>query len=88
MQLRPRRVPQAFNLRVSNGLPSGGLARIEAIGEIFNLFNAENPAAFTTTPVPRHDGGAEPGLPASAGYAGDFQKPEQRVGQIGFRFTF
>jgi hypothetical protein len=21
-------------------------------------------------------------------YAGDFQQPEQRVGQIGFRFTF
>ena len=33
-----------MNLRVSRGFRLGGNARIEAIGEIFNLLNAKNPA--------------------------------------------
>jgi hypothetical protein len=85
-----------FNLRVSKifKLPKG--MNLEAIGEIFNMFNAINPNFGV--------GGA-----ASAGrfytgtkanpskntvfmkptaYSGDSGLPEQLVGQIGFRFTF
>ena len=40
-----RRAPfSQFNLRVSKGFRLFGTARIEAIGEVFNLFNAKNPA--------------------------------------------
>ena len=31
---------------------------------------------------------AEPELHEAAGVPGDFENPDQRVGQIGFRFTF
>ncbi len=67
-----------------------GNSRIEAIAEVFNLFNAKNPAGFTTR---RFNGSVDSPEPNSAfmqptEFAGDFQNPEQRVGQIGFRFTF
>jgi outer membrane receptor protein involved in Fe transport len=86
-----------LNLRVSKSFPLAGRVRLEAIGEVFNLFNATNPSGFgpdtqfrdsrvllnangTTTPNPRF---LQP-----ATYAGDFQEPEQRVGQVGFRVVF
>jgi hypothetical protein len=77
-----------LNLRVSKGFPIGGRLRLEAIGEVFNLFNAKNPAAFTgrqfaATGAPLTDSFMQPNE-----FAGDFQNPEQRVGQIGFRLTF
>ena len=71
---------------------------LEAIGEIFNLFNAINPSfgvrfastagrmylgSSTATNLSRtrlHE--AVGATPATSG------NPEQRVGQIGFRFTF
>ncbi len=72
-----------FNLRVSRGFALGvGSARLEAIGEVFNLFNARNPN-FT---IVNNQLSAQFMQPDA--YAGDFQQPEQRVGQIGFRFTF
>ena len=37
----------SFSLRVSKGFRIVGNTRIEAIAEVFNLFNAKNPAAFT-----------------------------------------
>jgi hypothetical protein len=78
---------QQFNLRVSKGFPLMGNARVEAIAEVFNLFNAKNPAGFIGRRFNTN------GTPNSAfmqptEFAGDFQNPEQRVGQIGFRFTF
>jgi len=81
---------QQFNLRVSHGFPLGGSMRIEAIGEIFNLFNNENPGGFVTR---RFNGSiAAPVANATfmqpTTFAGDFRQPEQRVGQVGFRFTF
>ena len=76
-----------MNLRVAKSFRLPGTMRIEAIGEIFNLFNANNPAAFRTRRL-LGTGAAEPGLPAADRVLGDFQNPEQRVGQIGFRFTF
>jgi outer membrane receptor protein involved in Fe transport len=76
-----------MSLRVSHSFRLAGTARIEAIGEVFNLFNAKNPAGFTTgrllgTGVPNTK------FLRPTAYAGDFQQPEQRVGQLGFRFSF
>ncbi len=38
-----------FNLRGSKRFTLHGSMRIEAIAEVFNLFNAKNPNTFTTT---------------------------------------
>jgi hypothetical protein len=70
-----------MNLRVSRSFGLVGHARIEAIGEIFNLFNAKNPSTFVANQTSASF--MQPGE-----YSGDFQNPEQRVGQIGFRFSF
>jgi len=66
---------------VSKGFQLPGSMRIEAIGEVFNLLNAKNPASFVA-----NQNSARFMQPNA--FAGDFQQPEQRVGQIGFRFTF
>ena len=60
----------AFNLRVSKGFRIAGNARIEAIGEIFNLFNAKNPGTFTTRRYLGSTLEPEPGLPAADGVRG------------------
>jgi hypothetical protein len=83
-----------LNLRVSRTFRLGGRTSIEAIGEVFNLFNAINPANIerTISNVPQSvrlvGGAANPNYMQPSRFAGDFQQPEQRVGQIGFRFTF
>jgi hypothetical protein len=76
-----------MNLRVSKSFPLMGNARIEAIGEIFNVFNAKNPATFVTTRL-LGDGTPNTNFLQPTEYSGDFQNPEQRVGQVGFRFVF
>jgi len=85
------------NLRVSKAFGLGRGMRVEAIGEIFNLLNAKNPSGFgpaTQFRDPRlligSDGQAtaNPNFLQPTTYAGDFQEPEQRVGQIGVRFVF
>ncbi len=66
-----------------------GSAHVEAIAEVFNLLNAKNPA-FTITNHGRLQGNGKPN-PAfmqPIAYAGDFQQPEQRVGQVGLRVSF
>ena len=84
-----------LNLRVSKvfRLPRG--MNVEAIFEGFNLFNTINPAfgvgiasagAFYTGTAANHS--ANPVFMKPSAYAGDAGQPEQRVGQIGFRFTF
>src|SRR5262249_40350001 len=79
-----------LNVRVSKVFRLGGTARVEAIGEGFNLFNALNPAGFTgrrfvgTLANPTNN--ADFMRPTA--YAGDFQQTEQRLGQIGFRISF
>jgi hypothetical protein len=70
-----------MNLRVSRSFGLSGRARIEAIGEIFNLFNAKNPATLVTNQSIED-------FMQPTEFSGDFQNPEQRVGQIGFRFSF
>ena len=89
-QLQPRRQSSQLNLRVSKCVPHcTATARIEAIAEVFNLFNAKNPAPFTTRAAERDGTSApNPHFMQPTEFAGDFQNPEQRVGQIGFRFTF
>jgi len=76
-----------FNLRVSKGFRLIGSTRIEAIGEIFNLFNATNPSGFRANRL-LGTGAVNTLFLQPTTYAGDFQAGEQRVGQIGFRFTF
>ena len=77
-----------MNLRLSKSFPLGGRTRLEAIGEVFNLFNAKNPSAFTTTRTTNSGAALNPTFMAPTTYSGDFQQPDQRVGQVGFRFTF
>jgi hypothetical protein len=82
------------NLRVSKSFHLFGRSSVEAIGEVFNLFNAINPNNFERTvsnvvQTVRLVGNApNPNYMQPSRFAGDFQQPEQRVGQIGFRFTF
>jgi hypothetical protein len=77
-----------FNLRVSKAVRLFGQTRIEAIAEVFNLFNAKNPSTFTTRRFLGSTSAPNPDFLRPTEYSGDFQNPEQRVGQIGFRFTF
>jgi hypothetical protein len=77
-----------LNLRLSREIPVWGTARIEAIAEVFNLFNAKNPSIPLTTQRVTALGAALPSFMQPTAFAGDFQQPEQRVGQIGFRLTF
>jgi hypothetical protein len=81
-----------MNMRISKVFRLSGRVNLEAIGEVFNLFNAKNPNQFespATVQARRLVGGVEnPDFMQPHAYAGDFQEPEQRVGQIGFRLTF
>ena len=78
-----RRAPfSQVNMRASRAFSITERARIEAIVEVFNLFNASNPfLPFTTSR-------ASGNFMTPQAYAGDVGQPEQRVGQIGFRLTF
>ena len=79
-----RRAPfSQLNLRVSRSFRLSGSARIEAIAEVFNLFNAKNPFIPLQTLRVNNAAFMQP-----AAYAGDVGQPEQRVGQIGFRLAF
>jgi hypothetical protein len=82
---------QQMNMRVSKIFNLPGRARVEAIGEIFNLFNTANPGGFrprVTIPSGAQLGQPDPTLLQPTSYSGDTRRPEQRVGQIGVRFSF
>jgi hypothetical protein len=84
-----RGMPQhQMNFRVSKIFNMGGRARVEAIGEMFNVFNAVNPGGFRARAVVPTTGAADPQLLEPTSYSGDFRRPEQRVGQLGLRFSF
>jgi hypothetical protein len=84
-----RRAPfSQLNLRVSKAFPLGGAARIEAIAEVFNLFNAKNPSIPLTSQRRSPSGAPLASFMQPTAFAGDFQQSEQRVGQLGFRITF
>ena len=76
------------NVRLSKVFNLGGRAHVEAIGEIFNLFNNINPSGFRARVIVPATGAADPTLLQPTTYSGDFRRPEQRVGQLGLRFTF
>jgi hypothetical protein len=76
-----------FNLRVSRAFTLARSVRIEAIGEIFNLFNAKNPS-LALTQRRLAAGAPNSGFMQPAAFAGDVGQSEQRVGQLGFRITF
>jgi hypothetical protein len=77
-----------LNVRFSKSFNLGSRMRLEAIGEVFNLFNAKNPAWALTTRRLSATGASLAAFMQPTAFAGDFQQPEQRVGQVGFRFTF
>ena len=85
----------AFNLRLSKTFKLPHSMAIEAYGEVFNLFNAINPAfgAGVTSSSRLFTGTKARPVPSTVfmkptSYAGDAGRPEQRVGQLGLRFTF
>jgi len=84
-----------FNFRVAKTFHLGGHYAVEGIAEVFNLFNAINPAfnigassagAFYIGSLATHTPNTVFMKPDA--YSGDAGQPEQRVGQLGFRFTF
>jgi hypothetical protein len=77
-----------FNLRATKRFKIGGSMAIEAIGEVFNLFNAKNPGGFVTARTTNAGTVLNPAFLSPTTYSGDFQQPDQRIGQVGFRFTF
>lgn len=88
-----RRAPFAqLDLRVSRGFSLMGHARIEAIVEVFNVFNAKNPyIGLSSQRLTRTSGGDIVELPSfmqPTAYAGDVGQGEQRIGQVGFRLSF
>jgi hypothetical protein len=80
-----------MNVRLSKSFRLRGSMRVEAIADLFNVFNALNPGIGNTSNrrlfVPT-TGAADPNLLQPTTFSGDAQRPEQRVGQIGFRFSF
>ena len=79
---------QQMNIRLSKVFHLGGRAQLDAIGEVFNLFNNVNPSGFRTRAVVPSTGAADTTLLQPTTYSGDTRRPEQRVGQIGFRLSF
>jgi hypothetical protein len=80
-----------LNLRVSKRIGMQRGSRLELIAEVFNLFDARNPAFLTTNrrllgsvanPLPNPD------FMQPTSFAGDFQRSEQRVGQLALRWSF
>ncbi len=79
------------NVRLSKSFRLGGSMRIEAIADLFNVFNALNPGIGTSSNrrlINPTTGAADPTLLQPTSFSGDAQRPEQRVGQLGFRFSF
>ena len=84
-----------FNFRVSKTFRLPGGMNLEGIFETFNLFNSINPAFNAGIPAAGalFTGTAANPTPNAVfmkpnAYAGDAGQPEQRVAQLGFRFTF
>jgi hypothetical protein len=83
-----RRAPfSQVDLRVSRSFRLFGTSRIEVMAEVFNLFNANNPSIPVSTTRTQNGVPVDTFMQPNA-FAGDVGQPEQRVGQVGFRFTF
>jgi len=79
---------QQTNVRLSKVFNLAGRAHVEAIGEIFNLFNNVNPSGFRARVNIPATGAPDPALLEPTTFSGDFRRPEQRIGQLALRFTF
>ena len=65
---------QQMNLRVSKSFHIAGTARIDAIFEVFNLFNAINPSNFRAREIVPTTGLADPALLQPTTFSGDAQR--------------
>jgi hypothetical protein len=72
-----------FDLRLSKIFNVGPVG-IELIGEVFNLFNEKNPAAYTVS----FDAAGNPTGIRPTAFAGDTGQGEQRLAQLGLRLRF
>ena len=79
---------QQLNVRLSKVFRLGGHANAEAIAEVFNLFNSINPSGFRARVIVPSSGAPDTQLLEPTSFSGDFRRPEQRIGQVGVRFTF
>lgn len=70
-----------FDVRLAKAFKFGGNFGVEVIGEVFNLFNADNPVLFNG-----NRNSASYKKPAA--FAGDPGQGEQRLAQLGLRLTF
>jgi hypothetical protein len=78
-----RRAPYSqVNLRVSRNFKVGGTARIEAMLEVFNVFNAKNPSIPASTNL------NNVAFMQPTAFSGDVGQGEQRMAQLGVRFSF
>ncbi|HTM04669.1 MAG TPA: TonB-dependent receptor [Vicinamibacterales bacterium] len=84
-----RRAPfSQVNMRVSRSFTLGAGVHLEAIAEVFNLFNAKNPSLPVSTFRTARSGALLSNFMMPSAYAGDVGQPEQRIGQLGVRLTF
>jgi hypothetical protein len=79
-----------LNLRVSKRMMLHGGSRLDVIAEVFNLFDASNPSTFNGRRLlgSTQNSTANPDFLQPTSYAGDFQRSEQRVGQVALRWGF
>lgn len=70
-----------FDVRASKDFKMWRNYGVEIIGEIFNLFDSKNAVAFNGNRL-------SPAYKTAAAYAGDPGQGEQRLAQLGIRFTF
>ena len=70
-----------LDLRASKTFRFGKSAGVEILAEVFNLFNAKNPAGFTGNQSANNFGEATT-------FAGDPLQGEQRLAQLGLRLRF
>jgi hypothetical protein len=70
-----------LDLRVAKRFALGSRSHVELIAEMFNVFNETNPGGYTGNM--RSSSFGQP-----TDYAGDFQRGEQRVAQLGLRLQF
>jgi len=61
---------------------------VEALADVFNLFNSINPSGFRARVIVPSTGAPDATLLQPTSFSGDFRRPEQRVGQLGLRFSF
>jgi len=70
-----------LDLRIARTFTLAGHVSAELIGEVFNLFNAKNPAGFNGNQL-------DPNFRRPTSFAGDPLQGEQRLGQLGLRLRF